>query len=76
MSAAAFGYLGDVSEKAIAPGKPMLAIILVQELSLQTGHVYIRRTFRFAGFAFQAEVEHVEKSGVGQPLQLRLTGHR
>ena len=58
-----------VAEDPIAQGQAMLAIIPVQKLGLEPGHIDIGRALALARLAFETEVEHLVYMGIGEPLE-------
>ena len=70
--AAPFAQRGHVAEHPVAPGHPILPMILVQELGFEPGHVHVGRTFALAGLALQAEIEHFVHGRIGEPCQAQL----
>ena len=61
----------DVAEDAVAPGQAVLAVILVQELRLEPGHVHVGGALALARLALEAQVEHLVdapgRSGPSRP---------
>ena len=54
----------------------MLAIVLVQKLGLEPGHIDIGRALALARLAFETEVEHLVHVGIGESLKAELAGDR
>ena len=51
----------------------MRAMVLVQEFRFESGHVNVRRTFAFAGFALQAKIHRVVQKRIVQAGQPNLS---
>src|SRR5262249_2683420 len=66
--------LGDVPEGDIPQRQAMLAMILMEELGLEPGHVHVGRALALAGLALEAEVERLADVRVGEPREAELSG--
>ena len=54
--------------------RPVLAIVSIQKLRLQLGHVHIRRTLSLAPLALQTQLERLEQSPAGELLRRQRAG--
>ncbi len=54
----------------------MLAMVLMQELGFEPGHVDVGGTLALARLAFEAQVEHVVDGGIGESFETELAGDR
>ena len=58
-----------MAEEEVPHRQAVLAMILVEELRFELGHVYVGGTLGLARLAFEAEVESGVHAGIGEPVR-------